>query len=230
MQIGYHLGLLVLVSALAHIPIARAGRHPVEVLPLAGEPFDGKLNRLSSTSLAQQLMTTLYGRSPQAPMSLTLVPAVRPHAPRSDRDSDFEKYLLQIPSYRAIFGAAGADDPARITRLDAILTGISHIGFPWGLRQRRMYPEQAELDALRDAIGDLGGVLLVGSNDKAKSRLIALQERWTGLQPQHLKNLALAGRAAASKSPRTTGVICVAAGERKPIVASKPCALDMSTT
>jgi DNA-binding transcriptional regulator LsrR (DeoR family) len=203
---GYHLGLVV--GALAHIPLNRVGRHPTEVIPLAGEPFDGNLNRLSSTSLAQELMTLLNGKSPGELLSLTMVPAVRPNLALG-----FDEYLLQIPGYRAIFGEPTSKQRARIDGLDAILTGVSHVGFPWGRRQRRMYPDEDKFKVLADALGDIGGVLLLESKHPSNEALRTLQQRWTGLQPTHLRELAL--RAANAKSERTPGVICIAAGASK---------------
>jgi DNA-binding transcriptional regulator LsrR (DeoR family) len=207
---GFHLALVI--AALAHLPPARSTRRMPEVFPLAGEPFDSNLNRLSSTSLSQELFSTLTGKVPQELHSLTLVPAVRPYTLGASGVAEFDRYLALIPSFKKIFGVPGTGLPGAVGRLDALLCGISHAGFPWGMKQRQMFPNQAEFGVLKDALGDIGGVLL--PRRKGNQNLLArLQERWTGLQPRHLTELAQ--RAASDRSVRKPGVICIAAGRKK---------------
>jgi DNA-binding transcriptional regulator LsrR (DeoR family) len=208
---GYHLGLVI--GALARLQPDGDARRPQQVVPLAGEPFQGNLNRLSSTSLAQELMTALNGSAPGDPHSLTLVPAVRPYPRGAEPPGGLDDHLSLVPGFTTIFGTADGKRVGVVEGLDTVLCGISDAGYAWGRKLRPMYPAQPQFDALKDALGDIGGVLLPGANRDHWPRLESLQQRWTGLRPRHLKGLAT--RAANDRTGGTPGVICVTAGRKK---------------
>jgi DNA-binding transcriptional regulator LsrR (DeoR family) len=220
------------VNALCHaLPRPRPKRRGLTFVPLSGEPITNPIAQLSSAStLVARLHEAINGYG--EPLSLNAVPAMIP-AQFEGEVGTIRAFLGWINSYREIFGepeagsassmSSGGPSSARrplVHRLDTILTGA---GAPsrnsrsvW-LQERLAAEGFHEIGELAElVVGDVGGCYLPRRDlgRKGVERVRGMNDRWTGIQEQHLADCAhAAARFGPGKGP--PGVVIIAMGSEK---------------
>jgi DNA-binding transcriptional regulator LsrR (DeoR family) len=202
-------------------------RH-VEFVPVRaqepGEPRHGT----SSSMLAERLDEIVNGPGPwdgagarRKPLTLNGVPAFTPSWFRED--VRFREYLHRYKVFHTIFGLTeqdrrlGTRTPAAgepvIKRVDTLFTSIGTRDKPVGdfYEQLRLHGNITAAELTRIVLGDIGGVLIPAPHCSKGDlhRVAALNEIFTGLQREHLEEIA--ARAHRDGKP---GVIVASVGDK----------------
>jgi DNA-binding transcriptional regulator LsrR (DeoR family) len=214
------------IDALEGMDIELPGKN-VEFTPVCGDELEQRSHRTSSSVLAERLDELVNHRQKNRPddyaptLSLQGVPAFTPHWFADD--VKFREYLHDFPDFHAIFGLTERDrrlgtqsltsgNPI-VDRVDTLLTSIGSRNKPVGRFYERLKKHgRIEAEELsRIVAGDVGGVLIPSPDCDADGlqRVAHLNEIWTGLQPDHLTNIARGANAHGRP-----GVVIVSVGDQ----------------
>ena len=187
--------------------LSRARAGALSVSPICGdlhylEDFDPLS---ASTTLAARIAGALHASGKA--VNLTRVDAF------CDFDAGLpEDVYRENRHYREMF--IGSDDkPARIKRIDTVLTGLGSVGNPLG-RGREELKRRYDLsdDDIRTLfLGDIGGVLLVDLDGPHLGLARRIARQWTGIRESTLARIARN----AAKADAQPGVIALACGASK---------------
>jgi len=210
-----HIGISWGVALLSLVDVLRVtlSNHPRQVdpvtcIPIAGSPPEVEhYNKTSSANLAGALSRILNG-SANAASSFSVggwIPAKF-----SDRDrSVIRNFCFTSPSYEKAFCDGGT-----IHNLDCVLTSVGatkDFERPW-LKAAAQASTLALSDFRELSVGNIAGCFLPvpGLDARGRKVLDGVNERWLGIQFQHLQNCA-----AVALRKRTPGVVVLAIGEGK---------------
>lgn len=202
--------------------------HPIRFVPVRAARLGERDQRTSSSSLAMRLDEIVNGVAREGdddrepPLSLNGVSPFTPHWFRDD--PRFREFLHELPAFSEIFGLTAQDrrlgtqvetsaDPPLIARVDALLTSIGPRNRPAGefYGQLRKHGQIGTQDLFRIVLGDIGGVLLPVALASREDlvRVAALNEISTGLQREHLEDIAVR-----AQERDTPGVIVASLGDK----------------
>lgn len=199
------------VDSLADAWGSRTLDHPLQLVPLCGEPLHQASDRDTSSHLVQRLHRILQPTQPPPP-SLTGVPALIARMFRGADERGIRKFVAYAASYRVVFG----DRSPLINQVDSLLTSVGTADRPLGfihdelLRAGSRKGHRLTRESLgRLVAGDIGGVLIPRRTLDAAGRreVDSLNEMWTGMKRAHLERIAK--NAARGNHP---GVIVVSIG------------------
>jgi DNA-binding transcriptional regulator LsrR (DeoR family) len=188
--------------------------HPVQFVPLTGEPLAFPDPETSSSTLAHRL-GEVFTPGTHSFHSLAAVPAFIPAKFPRKSQATIREFIAEIAGYRAVFARAereGKQHAPLVDRLDTIITGVGTVapGVSGRLLDDRVAAEGVTKEELRErAVGDIGGVFLPRSARDPVVR--GINERWTGGRLEHVAGCA----AAAAEDPHRAGVVVVAMGRGK---------------
>jgi DNA-binding transcriptional regulator LsrR (DeoR family) len=225
---GRSLGALV--AAFERTPKGYYPPTQLQVVPLCGDAIGQESASLNSSSALAQRLASVLNQDERPQKSLALLPAFVPSDFSRSEEKVIRKLIERIQAYREIFGdQANAEGLYRSTRhvaatLDAIVTGISRTGAPYGFGQHGFFGPDGRYTAKeisKSVLADLGEVLLAreGVVERTDRVIRNLRRRWTGLQMSALE--ACAHRAVEPNvNTNRPGVILFAIGKDKaePIV------------
>lgn len=212
---GRTLSKLLEAARKTRLPARYSGKKQPTIIPLCGESLGANWpSNLSSSALTQEFGEVLTTGSGNGYLALSMIPVFLP-GPKAFPDDEVKavKKLLQYsPAYAKIFGPGGRNERPLVDRLDIVITSISQEDRAFGVDDPDYTWKTLKLREFGDmVIGDLAGIPLPRPDTSPKT-LNALQERWTGLQEDHLR--ACAQRASAADNA-PAGVIVVGAGRER---------------
>ncbi len=191
--------------------------HPIDFVPLSGEPLGNTPTTFSSSSLASDLGRAANGDQYHA-RSLAMVPAFIPEDFTRSELRAVRKLIGLVESHSEIFGS---DDPSLPEKkilaenLDMILTSVAPASQVLGFGKSRLLEgRKVTIERLGSlVIGDMGGVCFPRNDLTAelKRELSSVEDRWTGLRRAHLEACA----SAAEADPSKPGVVVVSAGANR---------------
>ena len=210
--ISWGVALLSLVDVL-RVTLSNHPRRadPVICIPIAGSPPEvEEYNKMSSAHLAGALSQILNG-SAQAASAFS----VGGWIPAEFSDPDhavIRKFCFTSPSYEKAFRDGGA-----VHKLDCVLTSVGAVGVPKDFEspwlKAAVKASQLSLSEFRAlTAGNISGCFLPvpGLDDRGRKVLESVNERWLGIQLEHLQKCA-----AAAVRKRSPGVVVLAIGEGK---------------
>lgn len=207
--ISWGVALLSVVNAMrANLSNHPREADPVMCIPIAGSPPEVEhYNKTSSANLAGALSRLLNG-SEREPASFSVGGWIPVEF--SDRDrAVIRKFCFTSPSYEKAFCDGGT-----VHKLDCVLTSVGasrDFEPPWlKMAAKASQLSVNEFNAL--TVGNISGCFLPvpGLDARGRKVLDGVNERWLGIQFQHLQNCA-----AAALRKRTPGVVVLAIGEEK---------------
>ena len=214
-----HIGISWGVALLSVMDVLRATLvnspreiDPVNCIPIAGSPPEvEQYNKTSSANLAGALSRLLNGSARESSSF-----SVGGWIPAEFSDPDravIRKFCFTSPSYENAFGDRGI-----IHKLDCVLTSVGatkDFERPW--LKAAAQASTVSLSEFRDlSVGNIAGCFLPvpGLDARGRKVLDSVNERWLGIQFQHLQNCA-----AEALRKRSPGVVVLAIGEGKaPVV------------
>jgi DNA-binding transcriptional regulator LsrR (DeoR family) len=202
-----------------HLPGPLRANHPIQFVPLCGEPLKDLNDHLehSSSALAVNLHEIINGGRDAPSPSLLGIPASIPSSFRPAEVKTIQRFMRVFCGYAAIFGDHDVtpDDQALVHRLDTVLTSVGIVN-PKGrgifLTERVKLGEITEEELMQYVVGDLGGLIIPkGDLGPAASRRIeTMNERWTGISLEELRRCA----DAAAQGPQP-GVVVLATNKNR---------------
>jgi DNA-binding transcriptional regulator LsrR (DeoR family) len=234
---GKSLELLLTEAQKLHLapPLKRA---TTEVIPLVGESLGASFpTSRSSSSLAQSFAEALVGheageeseneagKNKRKIYALTMCPVFLPASFKQHEVDVIKELLSFVPSYREIFGnddnryqQASSQTPLAV-KIDAILTGISRQGLPFGMGDDPKFVKKIGLQMLNEVlVGDLGGLPLFAPTADLPKRKKAndfYESHWLGLKYAHVHETARRARAHIVDGP--PGVIVITTGAERAV-------------
>jgi len=204
--------LRILISLREMIPHGLRQNNYIECIPIAGAPPDAeKFNKTSSANLAGALSRLLNGDPGES--STFSVGSWIPHNFSPQETKAIRRFAFTSPSYERAF-----EDGGTIHKLDCVLTSVGTINDFAGLWLKAAVDatdlSKAEFSAL--TVGNMSGCFLPkpGLSKRKRQILDRVNERWLGIQINHLKQCA--ERATKRSVP---GVVLTATrAEKVPIV------------
>jgi len=200
----------------ANCRVAARKPNPIMFVPLCGEPLGLTGTHFSASTLAAKLDGVLNGGTTHS-HSLAAVPALIPKTFSTNEISIIRKLIGHVEAYKKIFAGASRrnihEEPL-IDKLDTILAsvGAAETTLGWGHDELGRTAGFNRSDLKELIIGDISGVLIPKPKlrDADKKKLIRIEERWTGIREDHIRNCALR-----AKRDKTTGVIVSTIGRNK---------------
>lgn len=213
--ISFGATLYNLISGLAALKLFSAGKHPIEFIPVGGEPVgrgisDDPLAAYTSSRLADRLREVVNNNEGER-YTLSGMRAFIPKRFAPGEREVIRKYNESGGSFKKIF----TDKNPAIARVDTFLTSIGMTEKPMGFCNAELLEDgRIDTDTLKSlVVSDLGGVLIPqpGIDRRALSRVAELNEMWTGIRLEHIKRIV----EDASKAEGRRGVVVAAIGKRK---------------
>jgi len=202
-------------------------KEPINFIPLSGEPLGREGSKASSSSLARDLAVLVNGErlagdddGNEDVLSLAMVPAFIPDE-FDKREQDGVRRLIDlVKAYEDIFGRHQTDTRTRISRttpkamdMDMVLTSVASRERPLGFGQGMLFDNMSvDYNTLKTLLAAEVGGVCIGRDDLTrtqKEQLKKVQDGWTGLQQEHLKQCATRGRKPLQGPP---GVVVVSCG------------------
>lgn len=186
-------------------------KQSIQFVPVCAELPGLAMPGYSSTRLAALLNELVNGEDWDEHFSLTGIPAYIPKRYEKEQAEMLWRYIVDISSYQKIF----RNQFSFMARMDTLITSISAPALPMGGCISELLTaggiSAEDLNTL--IVGDMGGVLIprAGLNDKDKNRVDELNAMWTGVNYQHLRQIA----DESFRQPRKAGNIVIAVGQDK---------------
>ena len=159
----------------------------------------------SATRLAE-LLDDIYNDGNGPTINMSGFPAFIPQFYDDDMRRAIKQFVSDTPSYARVF--SGSD--GLVHQMDTLISSVGSSQTPLlGALEELTYAGQLDRDQLSELIvGDLGGILIPKPDlsEMDKLRVEGLNKMWTGIQMQHVRDLA---RRAANNS-NINGVVIVA--------------------
>ncbi len=167
-------------------------RNPLKLVPLCGEPFQDRIDpqSFSSSALVWELHRVLNGPQKEPPLSIAGVYAFIPRSFTRNEADTIRKFYGLGAGYTTIF----AGPNPLVGSLDSILTAV---GVASAQHRGIFLAERVHLGDLKEGevasvLGDISGILIPRKKAKPalRDRLNELNERWTGVNEEHLRQCA----------------------------------------
>jgi DNA-binding transcriptional regulator LsrR (DeoR family) len=178
-----------IAATVEHVPTSTASGWNKQFIPIAGEPTNHEPSGVSPSDAARTLANAWPGSTS---LSLRGVQARIPKSVDDHGGAPYARELIRYSnSYRQIFEPPDSGEPALISDVPMILTGIGNVDTskrniagvgpdPWFLET----VEAEEPNVLEFAVGNIGGVWIAKDDiaEEDKERVAQVNERWLGAQ------------------------------------------------
>jgi len=194
--------------------------HPIEVIPLTGEPLGELPADYSSSSLAHGLGKAVNGPD-YRPRSLAMVPAFIPDNFEENEISGVWRLIGLVPAHAEIFGKrkpGEREEDSMVNNLDMVLTSVGPAQSVMGFGPRSLFAagklDLTELQAL--VAGDMGGVCFerAGLTEEQRLKVAGVAERWTGWSRRDLDR-CVARANASDPFLGPPGIVVISIGTRR---------------